>query len=55
MRKKFTSKMYLRGVSDWDLIVQKRKLENYYMTLKRINEIDTPFVVNATGKEKDLS
>jgi len=52
MKKKFTSKMYLRGVSDWDLIVQKRKLENYYLTIKRINEIDTPFVVNVTGKNR---
>ena len=50
MKKKFTSKMYLRGVSDWELIVQKQKLENYYLTIKRINEIDEPFVVDVTGK-----
>ena len=50
MRKKYTSKTYLRGVSDWDLVIQKRKLENYYLTIKRINEIDTPFVVDITGK-----
>ena len=37
---KFTSKMYLRGVSDWELIIQKQKLENYYLTIKRINEIE---------------
>lgn len=52
MKKKFTSKMYLRGVSDWDLIIQKRKTENYYITIKRINEIDEPFIINVTGKEK---
>lgn len=52
MRKKLTSKTYLRGVSDWDLIIQKRKSENYYITIKRINEIDKPFVVDITGKNK---
>ena len=52
MKKKYTSKMYLRGVLDWDLIIQKRKSENYYITIKRINEIDTPFIVDVTGKKK---
>ena len=52
MGKKLTSKTYLRGVSDWDLIIQKRKSENYYITIKRINEIDKPFVVDITGKNK---
>lgn len=50
MRKKYTSKTYLRGVSDWDLVIQKRKSENYYLTIKRINEIDKPFVVDVTRK-----
>ena len=46
MRKKFTSKTYLRGVSDWDFVMQKQKSENYYLSMKRINEIDQPFIVN---------
>lgn len=50
MRKKYTSKTYLRGVSDWDLVVQKRKTENYYVSIKRINEIDQPFVVDVSGQ-----
>lgn len=50
MKKKYTSKTYLRGVSDWDLVIQKRKSENYYLTIKRINEIDKPFIVDLTGK-----
>ena len=31
MRKKYTSKTYMREVSDWDLVVLKRKSENYYL------------------------
>ena len=40
----------MRGVSDWELVMVKRKLENYYLSIKKINEIDQPFVVNRTGK-----
>ena len=50
MRKKFTSKTYLRGVSDWDFVMQKQKSENYYLSMKRINEIDQPFIVNISGQ-----
>ena len=49
MRKKYTSKTYLRGVSDWDLVIQKRKAENYYVSIKKINEIVQPFVVDMSG------
>ena len=52
MRKKYTSKTYMRGVSDWDLVIIKRKFENYYLTIKRINEIDEKFIVKISGKEK---
>ena len=51
MRKKYTSKTYMRGVSDWDLVVQKRKQEDYYLTIKRINEINEPFIVKESGKD----
>lgn len=50
MRKKFTSKTYLRGVSDWDFVMQKQKSENYYLSIKKINEIDQPFIVDISGK-----
>lgn len=50
MRKKYISKTYLRGVSDWDFFMQKRKLENYYVSIKRINEIDQPFVVDISAQ-----
>ena len=50
MRKKFTSKTYLRGVSDWDFVMQKQKSENYYLSIKRINEIDQPFIVDISGQ-----
>ena len=51
MRKKYTSKTYMRGVFDWDLVVQKRKQEDYYLTIKRINEINEPFIVKEYGKD----
>ena len=46
MRKKYTSKTYMRGVYDWDLVVLKRESENYYLTIKRINKIDQTFSVD---------
>ena len=52
MRKKYTSKTYMRGVSDWDLVIIKRKSENYFLTIKRINEIDEKFIVEISGKDK---
>lgn len=50
MRKKYISKTYLCGVSDWFFIMQKHKLENYYVSIKKINEIDNPFLVDINGK-----
>lgn len=50
MRKKYTSKTYLRGVSDWDFVMQKQKSKNYYLSIKKINEIDQPFVVDISGQ-----
>lgn len=50
MRKKYTSKTYLRGVSDWDFIIQKRKSENYYVSIKKVNEVDKPFIVDMSGQ-----
>lgn len=52
MRKKTISKTYMRGVSDWDFIVTKRKKENFYLCIKRINEIDQAFVVERHGRNK---
>lgn len=51
MRKKSISKTYMRGVTDWDFIVIKRKKENYYLCIKRINEIDQAFIIDKFGKE----
>ena len=50
MRRKYTSKTYMRGVSDWDLVIQRRETENYYLTIKRINKIDETFFVNRSGQ-----
>jgi len=40
----------LRGVSDWDFVMQKQKSENYYLSIKKINEIDQPFIVDISGQ-----
>lgn len=52
MRKKSISKTYMRGVTDWDFIVIKRKKENYYLCIKRINEIEEAFIVDKFEKNK---
>ena len=36
----------MKGVSDWDLVIQKRESENYYLTIKRINKIDETYWEN---------
>lgn len=51
MRKKSISKTYLRGVTDWEFIIAKRKTEDHYISLKRINEIDEVFIINKFGKD----
>lgn len=51
MIEKHMNKTYMRGVSDWDFIVTKRKEENYYLCIKRINEIDRAFIVEREGKK----
>ncbi len=51
MKRKYTSKTYMKGVSDWDLVIQKRENENYYLTIKRINKIDETFFMNKSGKD----
>ena len=40
----------MRGVSDWDLVIQRRETENYYLTIKRINKIDETFFVDRSGQ-----
>ena len=51
MKRKYTSKTYLRGVSDWDLVIIKRKTEDYYLSIKKVNEIDKTFIIGITGKD----
>lgn len=50
MRKKALSKTYMRGITDWDMIFLKREKEEYYITIKKVNKIDQPFVVQEFGK-----
>ncbi|MDO5556901.1 MAG: hypothetical protein Q4G05_01465 [Clostridia bacterium] len=46
MRKKYTSKMYMRGVTDWESVTIKQKEKNYSIIIKRINDIEKPFIIN---------
>ena len=45
MRKKYTSKMYMRGVNDWNLLIIKREDQNFYIAIKKVNKIDQPFII----------
>ena len=40
MRKKYTSKMYMRGVTDWNLLITKSEEQNFYIVIKKVNKID---------------
>lgn len=51
MKKKSLGNTYMRGVLDWDFIIKKRKEENYYLCIKRINEIDKAFIIERFGQE----
>lgn len=46
MRKKYTSKMYMRGVTDWNLLITKSEEQNFYIVIKKVNKIDESFIVN---------
>jgi len=50
MRKKSTSKTYMRGVTNWEIIFIKNSEEDYCFTIKKINKIDQPFSVQRFGK-----
>lgn len=42
--------MYMRGVSDWNLVITKKEDQNFYIVIKRINKINEPFII----REKKL-
>ena len=48
MRKKYTDETYLKGVSKYEVAIKKLKEQNAYVVVKKILEIDEPFVKNAT-------
>lgn len=48
MRKKYTTETYLKGVSKYSVTVKELKEQNAYIVLKKIIEIDKPFVKNTT-------
>ena len=48
MRKKSTDETYLKGVSKYKVIIKEIKEQNAYIVLKKIIEIDEPFVKNIT-------
>lgn len=50
MKQKSTSKTYMRGVKDWEMIFIKKEKEEYYLSIKKINKIDKSFVVQECGK-----
>lgn len=49
MRKKSTSKTYMRGATNWEMVFINNT-EEYCLTIKKINKINQPFVVQEFGK-----
>ena len=35
----------MRGVTDWNLIINKQEDQNYYTAIKKINKINQPFII----------
>lgn len=48
MRKKYADETYLRGVTQYHVVTKELKKQNAYIVLKKIIEIDKPFVKNFT-------
>ena len=48
MRKKYADETYLRGVKQYHVVKKELKKQNAYIVLKKIIEIDKPFVKNFT-------
>ena len=48
MRKKYAAETYLRGVTQYHVVTKELKKQNAYIVLKKIIEIDKPFVKNFT-------
>lgn len=48
MRKKYADETYLRGVAQYHVVTKELKKQNAYIVLKKIIEIDKPFVKNFT-------
>ena len=45
MKRKYMSNTYMKGVSDWELVIIKKEKEKYYTTIKKINIIDKAFTI----------
>ena len=45
MKRKYMSNTYMKGVSDWELVIIKKEKEKYYITIKKINIIDKAFTI----------
>jgi len=50
VRKKFANKTYMKGVIDSEIISINLEEEKYYLTIKKINKILKPFIVEEFGK-----
>lgn len=48
MRKKNTSKMYMRDVTEWVMVIEKKETHNYYVVIKKIIKINQPFKIGNT-------
>ena len=37
----------MKGVTSWEFLVKKNEEENYFLSVKKINKIDKPFIVDS--------
>ncbi len=50
MREKLVSKTYMRGVSDYEIVIINSKDDKYSLCIKKINDISEPFNIFEFGK-----
>lgn len=51
--KEFSSKSYLKDIKNYELKIYINK-ENYYITIKKVNNIKSPFILNEMGHDIKL-
>lgn len=51
MRKKLTSKTYMREAIDYELVIINNEKDDYSLCIKKLNKVTEPFILEECGKE----